>query len=69
MVGAQRGYLLRELHNLEGLRVAHEGEIVVKLLLSAAVRHVTADLDFLDDAEHSLSERGPGGADGARPRR
>jgi DNA-binding PadR family transcriptional regulator len=55
VISAQRAHLLRELHNLEGLRAAHDSEIVVTLLLSAAIRHVAADLEFLDDAEHVLS--------------
>ncbi|MDW5324566.1 PadR family transcriptional regulator [Plantactinospora sp. KLBMP9567] len=49
----QRGYLLRELRNLGTLR-REATEPVVGLLLSAASRHVEADLAFLDDAEAAL---------------
>lgn len=49
----QRGHLLRELRNLDGLRRAAEDQ-VVRLLLTAASRHVTADLSFVDDAEAVL---------------
>ncbi|WP_327646516.1 PadR family transcriptional regulator [Micromonospora zamorensis] len=49
----QRGHLLRELRNLDGLRRAAE-DPVVGLLLTAASRHVTADLSFVDDAESVL---------------
>jgi DNA-binding PadR family transcriptional regulator len=55
----QRGYLLRELRNLDGLR-RQAGDPVVGLLLSAASRHVEADLAFIDDAEAALL--GDGGA-------
>jgi DNA-binding PadR family transcriptional regulator len=51
----QRQFLLRELRNLETLRRERPaGDRVVALLLSAAARHVTADLAFLDDAESAL---------------
>ncbi|GAA3756548.1 hypothetical protein GCM10022225_47080 [Plantactinospora mayteni] len=56
----QRGYLLRELRNLGTLR-RESTDPVVGLLLSAASRHVEADLAFLDDAETAL-------LDGARVR-
>ena len=49
----QRGHLLRELRNLDGLRRA-EADPVVALLLTAASRHVEADLAFADDAEAVL---------------
>lgn len=49
----QRGHLLRELRNLDGLRRA-EADPVVALLLTAASRHVEADLAFVDDAEAVL---------------
>ncbi len=49
----QRGHLLRELRNLDGLRRA-EADPVVTLLLTAASRHVEADLAFVDDAEAAL---------------
>jgi DNA-binding PadR family transcriptional regulator len=51
----QRGFLLRELRNLESLRrTRNTDDVVVALLLSAAARHVTADLEFLDDVERTL---------------
>ncbi|MBE1489833.1 helix-turn-helix transcriptional regulator [Plantactinospora soyae] len=49
----QRGYLLRELRNLGALR-RDADDPVVGLLLSAASRHVEADLAFLEDAEAAL---------------
>lgn len=49
----QRGHLLRELRNLDGLR-RQADDVVVGLLLSAAGRHVEADLAFVDDAEAAL---------------
>jgi DNA-binding PadR family transcriptional regulator len=49
----QRGHLLRELRNLDGLR-RQATDPVVGLLLSAASRHVEADLAFVDDAETAL---------------
>ncbi|MGV9767121.1 MULTISPECIES: PadR family transcriptional regulator [Micromonospora] len=49
----QRAHLLRELRNLDTLRRRSE-DSVVRLLLSAAVRHVEADLAFVDDAEAAL---------------
>jgi DNA-binding PadR family transcriptional regulator len=49
----QRGHLLRELRNLEGLRRG-AADPVVALLLAAAGRHVEADLAFVDDAEAVL---------------
>lgn len=49
----QRGHLLRELRNLGTLR-REATDPVVGLLLSAAGRHVEADLAFLDDAEAAL---------------
>jgi len=51
----QRTLLLRELRNLATLRRDHADDLVVSLLLSAAERHITADLSFLDDAEETLS--------------
>lgn len=54
VIGTQRGFLLRELRNLETLRRDHGNDPVVGLLLAAATRHVTADLTFLDDAEQAL---------------
>lgn len=54
----QRAFLLRELRNLEALRRDHADDPVVKLLLSAAAGHVTADLTFLDDAEATLLDPG-----------
>ncbi|MEH0843139.1 PadR family transcriptional regulator [Micromonospora sp. CPCC 205711] len=49
----QRGHLMRELRNLDGLRRRAE-DAVVGLLLAAAARHVEADLAFVDDAESVL---------------
>ncbi|MFG3598943.1 PadR family transcriptional regulator [Micromonospora chersina] len=49
----QRAHLLRELRNLDGLR-RRADDRVVRLLLSAASRHVEADLAFVDDAESAL---------------
>jgi DNA-binding PadR family transcriptional regulator len=49
----QRGHLLRELRNLDGLRRGATDR-VVGMLLSAATRHVEADLAFVDDAEAAL---------------
>ncbi|GLI02456.1 PadR family transcriptional regulator [Phytohabitans aurantiacus] len=49
----QRGHLLRELRNLDALR-REATDPVVGLLLSAAIRHVEADLVFIDDAEATL---------------
>lgn len=53
VLGQQRAHLLRELRNLDGLRRAAT-DPVVGLLLSAATRHVQADLSFIDDAEQAL---------------
>ncbi|WP_433387729.1 helix-turn-helix transcriptional regulator [Micromonospora sp. KLBMP9576] len=53
VLGNQRGHLMRELHNLDGLR-RRADDPVVGLLLSAASRHVEADLAFVDDAEQVL---------------
>ncbi|MFE9959718.1 PadR family transcriptional regulator [Micromonospora sp. NPDC005299] len=59
VLGNQRGHLMRELRNLDGLR-RQADDPVVRLLLSAASRHVEADLAFVDDAESALL--GDGGA-------
>ncbi|MEO3775944.1 PadR family transcriptional regulator [Micromonospora sp. B11E3] len=53
VLGNQRGHLMRELRNLDGLR-RRADDPVVRLLLSAASRHVEADLAFVDDAEQVL---------------
>ncbi|MEU4781689.1 helix-turn-helix transcriptional regulator [Micromonospora sp. NPDC023633] len=53
VLGNQRAHLMRELRNLDGLR-RRAGDPVVGLLLSAASRHVEADLAFVDDAEGVL---------------
>ncbi|MFC4018211.1 PadR family transcriptional regulator [Micromonospora sp. GCM10011542] len=53
----QRGHLMRELRNLDGLR-RRADDPVVRLLLSAAGRHVEADLAFVDDAEAALLSDG-----------
>jgi DNA-binding PadR family transcriptional regulator len=63
----QRAFLLREMRNLEDLRSAHAADAVVSLLLSAAARHVGADLAFLDDAETRLLADLPPLADPASP--
>jgi DNA-binding PadR family transcriptional regulator len=55
VVANQRALLLRELRNLAQLRLDHNDDLVVSLLLSAAERHIGADLAFLDDAEETLS--------------
>lgn len=54
VLSTQRVFLLRELHNLEGLRADHADDPVVSLLLGAAARHVSADLATIDDAETRL---------------
>ena len=53
VISNQRVHLLHELRNLETLR-RDNADPVVRLLLAAAARHVTADLAFLDDAEAEL---------------
>jgi DNA-binding PadR family transcriptional regulator len=53
----QRGLLLRELRNLETLRRERD-DPVVALLLSAAARHVEADLLFIEDADGALLQDG-----------
>ncbi|MER7331309.1 MULTISPECIES: helix-turn-helix transcriptional regulator [unclassified Micromonospora] len=53
VLGNQRGHLMRELRNLDGLR-RRADDPVVGLLLAAASRHVEADLAFVDDAEGVL---------------
>lgn len=64
VLSAQRVHLLRELRNLDGSRRTAD-DPVVALLLSAAVRHVEADLAFVDDAEKTLLS--DAGLDSARP--
>ncbi|GIJ80127.1 DNA-binding transcriptional regulator, PadR family [Micromonospora phaseoli] len=59
VLGNQRGHLMRELRNLDGLR-RRADDPVVGLLLAAASRHVEADLAFIDHAEAVLL------ADGAK---
>ncbi|MEV2238389.1 PadR family transcriptional regulator [Micromonospora sp. NPDC049891] len=49
----QRGHLLRELRNLGSLQT-EAADMVVGLLLSAATRHVEADLAFIEDVEAAL---------------
>jgi DNA-binding PadR family transcriptional regulator len=53
----QRGHLLRELRNLGGLQT-ESADMVVGLLLSAATRHVEADLAFIEDVEATLLSGG-----------
>ncbi|GAA0902641.1 hypothetical protein GCM10009557_78640 [Virgisporangium ochraceum] len=55
--GHQRGLLLRELRNLQTLR-REQSDPVVALLLSAAARHVEADLLFIEDADGALLRDG-----------
>jgi DNA-binding PadR family transcriptional regulator len=54
VITGQRGFLLRELRNLETLRRRPDVDRVAGLLLTAATQHVTADLAFLDLAEEDL---------------
>lgn len=54
VITGQRGFLLRELRNLETLRRRPDVDRVARLLLTAATQHVTADLAFLDLAEEDL---------------
>ncbi|GIH06453.1 PadR family transcriptional regulator [Rhizocola hellebori] len=57
VLSGQRTFLLQELRNLEKLRREHSADPMVSLLVSAAARHVTADLGFLDDVEAELLDR------------
>ena len=57
VLGKQRAHLLRELRNLDGLR-RDAVDPVVALLLAAAIRHVEADLAFVEDAEAALLAEG-----------
>jgi DNA-binding PadR family transcriptional regulator len=54
VITGQRGFLLRELRNLETLRRGPDVDRVAGLLLTAAAQHVMADLEFLDLAEQDL---------------
>lgn len=54
VITAQRGFLLRELRNLETLRRRPDVDRVAALLVTAASEHVNADLAFLDLAEEEL---------------
>ena len=56
LITVQRSYLLRELRNLEDSK--RHAEPVVSLLLAAAIRHISADLAFLDDVEEQLLSGG-----------
>jgi DNA-binding PadR family transcriptional regulator len=58
VLGRQRSFLVRELRNLETLRAQPRDDPVVTLLLSAAARHIIADLEFLDDVENVLLHDG-----------
>lgn len=71
VLGTQRTFLLRELRNLDQLRREPGTDLVVGLLLAAAVRHVEADLAFLDDAEQVLraTPRAAPARSAAEPRR
>lgn len=53
VVTRQRGFLLSELRSLHDRR-RQSADVMVGLLLSAAVRHVEADLAFLDEALTAL---------------
>ena len=53
----QRGLLLRELRNVGALR-AEAADPVVDVLLSAAARHVEADLLFIEDVDAALLQDG-----------
>jgi DNA-binding PadR family transcriptional regulator len=52
VVARQRAHLLGELRSLASMRTGDVGP-VVDLLLTAAELHVRADLDLLDEAEHT----------------
>jgi DNA-binding PadR family transcriptional regulator len=54
VITGQRGFLLRELRNLETLRRRPGVDRVAELLVAAASQHVNADLTFLDMAEEQL---------------
>jgi DNA-binding PadR family transcriptional regulator len=56
LITTQRAYLLRELRNLETSK--RDADVMVSLLLAAAIRHVSADLAFLDDVEDQLLSGG-----------
>jgi DNA-binding PadR family transcriptional regulator len=56
LITTQRAYLLREMRNLE--QAKRQADPVVSLLLTAAVRHIGADLAFLDDVEEQLLSDG-----------
>jgi len=61
VITGQRGYLLRELRNLETLRHRPDVDRIAGLLVAAATQHVNADLAFLDLAEEELfSDNGAG---------
>ena len=54
VITGQRGFLLRELRNLETLRRRPDVDRVAGLLVTAAAQHVNADLAFLDLVEEQL---------------
>jgi DNA-binding PadR family transcriptional regulator len=54
VIAGQRGFLLRELRNLETLRRRPDVDLLAGLLVTAAGQHVDADLAFLDLAEEQL---------------
>jgi DNA-binding PadR family transcriptional regulator len=56
LITIQRAYLLREMHNLEQSK--QHADLVVSLLLAAAIRHISADLAFIDDVEEHLLSGG-----------
>ncbi|WP_433303944.1 PadR family transcriptional regulator [Actinoplanes sp. CA-030573] len=65
-LSAQRAHLLRELRNLDALRRENDDRVVA-LLLAAAIRHVEADLAFVDDAEATLLDGEAAAPPPARP--
>jgi DNA-binding PadR family transcriptional regulator len=67
VITGQRGFLLRELRNLETLRRRPGVDRVAGLLVTAATQHVGADLTFLDMAEEQLLSDDAALTDLARP--
>lgn len=69
VITTQRVHLLQVLRNLEALRRDPAHDQVVRLLLAAAARHVSADLAFLEDAETALdTSEAPTEARDAKPK-
>lgn len=67
VITGQRGFLLRELRNLDTLRRGPDVDRVAGLLVTAASQHVNADLAFLDLAEEELLTDETALAELARP--